>query len=785
MQTLWSRALQSRCSCHCASCLSKTTAVARRATTHTGRRVLRPGPSSTLLYSTIFAAAVVADGKAKEARREQWDRAIAKAKEELKETGHAEAEEKAGSLEEGDQGAENWGRRLTRPWHISEEHWEELAATRLIDSELGMEVLNDGILELDAELEQELLSELGQDGDATDPFAEYWELLRLDTQFLFDGTRPDWPANTGQKFDRYRYHMPPQSLWAGSPLKVTAFSNRIARKKIRTMEMAISRMIHEWILEAKLYDQASAEGEDVPEALKPLVAMSKKEVSGELSLCKKRLKWAQNLPRLLGEPEKDGYKEDRIMTSARELKEEVDTWKDFLSLTDSSLPSSQLADYAEQISETAKGILRDMREFREEAMPKWDTYTSRSRDLQQNAAVEMQKRQDKSGKSRTRAFPLISPIYEQTIDTTHHNITHQMNESLLSLFRKHTSGAITFQQLILSLSHNLISSTAPPNARTYNILITGLARLDQPAFADSAIKSMLDAKVRPNEITCASILNFYTKTNRPSRFNHFVKLMRGMAGGIMLANPHIIITEAGAKRLVPVEGKGKIIQKVHPTPMVFHALVAGVLKFAGFRRAVEVYADLQADGWGLDVRGLELFLHDCVRRADWSGGQAVWEEIQKLRRKVRARLGQSVYASMLALCRECGRGTEFNSVVQEATEAGHTKGALLRKINVGNARVVEGREEGGGFKKARMRPEAREMRSDALRVQEIEGAMKAVKLNDTVTVEQQPEEFTLKSRAASTRAFHRREPERRNRPVAFSTIRTWGAREEAGIAAFQ
>ena len=83
MQTLWSRAVQTKCTCQYSSCFSYGTALARRSTTATARRGLRFGDAFTAFYSSIFAIAAIADAKGKDARRKKWDEAIAGAKNDL------------------------------------------------------------------------------------------------------------------------------------------------------------------------------------------------------------------------------------------------------------------------------------------------------------------------------------------------------------------------------------------------------------------------------------------------------------------------------------------------------------------------------------------------------------------------------------------------------------------------------------------------------------------------------------------------------------------------------
>jgi hypothetical protein len=80
MQALWSRAAQTRSSCRCSSCLHAVTTIARRTTTVASKRRLTFSDLFTACYSTILATAAVADARAKEDRRKEWDRVIAEAK---------------------------------------------------------------------------------------------------------------------------------------------------------------------------------------------------------------------------------------------------------------------------------------------------------------------------------------------------------------------------------------------------------------------------------------------------------------------------------------------------------------------------------------------------------------------------------------------------------------------------------------------------------------------------------------------------------------------------------
>lgn len=87
MQGLWSRAAaRLPSSCRCNACLrTYANGVASRPATTTSRRGLRVGNAVTALYSSIFAGAAIADAKAKQKRRQEWDDKIAAVQEEVDE----------------------------------------------------------------------------------------------------------------------------------------------------------------------------------------------------------------------------------------------------------------------------------------------------------------------------------------------------------------------------------------------------------------------------------------------------------------------------------------------------------------------------------------------------------------------------------------------------------------------------------------------------------------------------------------------------------------------------
>jgi hypothetical protein len=269
------------------------------------------------------------------------------------------------------------------------------------------------------------------------------------------------------------------------------------------------------------------------------------------------------------------------------------------------------------------------------------------------------------------------PRYVQDADGDFHHICHQMNEGIRQiLYSIRPGNDKTMAFAIVKICHNLLVSTSAPNLHTFNLMLSGFRRWRRPQLTDAVIAALYTHKIRPNEVTCSEVLHHYTVESRPDDFSRFVAKMRGVDDALMLANPGITINEASHGRLVRVSEQ-KVLQKVHPTPMVFGALIHGVLRFAGFDRALDVYYEMKADGWGLDAQALTRLLRDCVRRGDWEGGLYLWEEINSIKIKIKARDMTQAYYNMLSLCSITGNTTAFNQVLNEVARRGFDRKSII------------------------------------------------------------------------------------------------------------
>ncbi|KAA6406755.1 MAG: hypothetical protein FRX48_09478 [Lasallia pustulata] len=222
MQTLWSRAVPTKCTCRCSSCFSYGTALARRSTTATARRGLRFGDAFTAFYSSIFAIAAIADAKGKDARRKKWDEAIAGAKNDL------EALERKQQSRVDASSADVATNEEARA--IEQMSWQELfgraVEEKKIRASLGLEGLKGIELDLLESLSPSEIEQLLPEVVCGDLETDLWR---------------DW------KSDPY-------------------FRRGCPTKKLKTFELSISKLVLRFLLESEGRRNATPEQPETPRA---------------------------------------------------------------------------------------------------------------------------------------------------------------------------------------------------------------------------------------------------------------------------------------------------------------------------------------------------------------------------------------------------------------------------------------------------------------------------------------------------------------------------------------
>jgi hypothetical protein len=267
--------------------------------------------------------------------------------------------------------------------------------------------------------------------------------------------------------------------------------------------------------------------------------------------------------------------------------------------------------------------------------------------------------------------------YTQDHGGVHLDTTSELNDSLQELFRLRLEGVLHAAELTAKVYYNLHISSAPPNIDTFNALILGFSRARQPDQVRDIISAIHVAHIRHNEVTLATILRFFTATGDSGNFWQWFGRIRGWYDGLMTTRPDVVINQAASDRLIDHRNgapSGRVLQLPTPTPMVFGAIVRGVLKFNGFGAAMELCEKMGEEGWRLSMSGLAPLLKDCSTRGDLAAGLAIWDQIQT-RRAARARrtftrnpvvIHIDTYTSMLRLCSRCNQQELFAQILDEA-----------------------------------------------------------------------------------------------------------------------
>ncbi|MCJ1258109.1 hypothetical protein MMC24_005939 [Lignoscripta atroalba] len=551
MQLLWSRVAQTRCTCHCSTCLSSATAVARRTTTAAARRGLRYGDAFTVFYSSILATAAVADSKQKEARSEEWDKAIAGAKEELR------AVEEAQNRRLQSLSLSASYKPMKRP---KIEAWKDInswaARQNKARADLGLEDL-EGV-----------------------PMDLLENLSKADIQLIL---------LSGRVMDLVRGG-PSQQLW-----ETPAHTQPLSTKKTRILELSVAKMVFQLLLEVSKRKNKYA---SLPTAPKdPLLKVSARHM--------------------------------------RELRKDIAQMKQRLCLLRDIRPTSAELETIEP--------------------PRFPRYTEDS--------------------------------VLGTDDWTSLNPTLQ---EVLAGLREHKPDINT---MITKICYNLLISSTPPNVHTYNILLERLCYFQQFDLVPAVLDSMRECRIRPNEITVAATLGFYTATNDRRAFVGYTNLMEGEGGGLALAHPRTKITplnkdylllcwggsaryhaDAGlsadlANGMITHHGvtrRLKIIVKARKNLEVFEELIIGALKFFGISKAMEYYGDMIRNGWEASTRILGALLQYCCCKQHWKFARHVWRQLQA----VSPGANEEDYYWMLRLCLRHRSKSMFRWILQEGIRAG-------------------------------------------------------------------------------------------------------------------
>lgn len=265
-----------------------------------------------------------------------------------------------------------------------------------------------------------------------------------------------------------------------------------------------------------------------------------------------------------------------------------------------------------------------------------------------------------------------APSYDSEMETVNDDLIH-LNATLHATLQDMKANN-KLNSLMARICQQLLLSRSPPNVHTFNLLLVRFCELGENALVHFVLESMWESHIRPNEITHATVLRFFTVTGNKAEFSLYVKRMRGLKRGLALADPDRTLSPL-VRSQVHLFGSGlqKIAEKARMNQEVFTALIVGTLRFFEHEDAMYWYRAMIDQGWRPSAELLVAILRECCLRADWNAGMAVWQEFSNEALQVT----KVAYEWMLRLCQRCQQYQLYSTILQEGVKRGALTARLL------------------------------------------------------------------------------------------------------------
>ncbi|KAI9789068.1 MAG: hypothetical protein M1835_001915 [Candelina submexicana] len=730
MQTLWSRAAQSKCSCRCSSCLSAATAVTRHTTTATGRRRLKAGEAFTLFYSSIFATAALADAKIKENRRNEWDRVITEAR------GPLTSEGRNGTSIRPESGKIKVSKKGCYIQSPSSGAMPRKSSSKLLQSRKGCEIpggykrpvqrkpqgnqlsiIRKVAVKSKQDQQSEVLSDIISacrkcQGNHRNQFPDF----SLKAPPLVIGDPSNFVCEAKKML---------QTRAQGAVLSSSNDMNEVLARKgfcvqgRRLARTASAREIHQRslaIVEAK--GAIKARVRNRPDIRERNLSTNgfHVETHPRVTPFSPRIHQNRNRRNQSFWPFQHSAPrvEDQVLSPSS--LETLGNHKYFRANNPTRPPlpptSIRLSMEKRRQRPTALPSLKKLKTlecsvaklvFRlilqahangETALAVPHPGTSEGTSIYHRSEVNRELRELEA---RLAILPTVPRGDEEQIEwfkkwdsPQYPRYTlpqvlpdpeegRERNKAIRAVLQGNIRGDLDVKTMIDRICYNLLISNTPPNVDTYNLLIIYLCRSRQNEMVGMVLDSMFESHIRPNEVTISSTLKYLTVSRNRSGFNSFVRLMQGLDGGLFLAKPDTKITSASKGRLNRLPN-GKVVQKPLYDPYIFGALIDGTLRLFGVAMAARRYRAMVRKGYLPNIVVVTSILRVCALTADWGVGGQIWQELSLAGHGdtlMTIEPDERAYFWMLRLCRQCNRDDEFAAIYEKATSLGFKPEAIL------------------------------------------------------------------------------------------------------------
>ena len=564
MQTIWSRAAQSRCLCNCPACSSITNAITRRSTTATARRRVRVGNVFTLFASSLAATATLVDSRRKDARREHWDRVIDELRTQLQAT-EVHQHDRLTTLSQNVKGKTIDG--------------DETYAWRTLSMEQRRRDRWGNPLPADTEASR-------------DTWAGVFDWAARENDIRASSGFQDWkgvPLSvlqtlTPEQIERFQKDDRLLRRFYGGPdcasLVNETLEDDLSTKKIRTLEYSVAKLV----LKLLLYSSESSkisDGDRNPTNDIGLIAVGNSVLDS-----RNKKKDLESHERLIETPESHSPEETSITEGPVVNRDSQQNHS-----LDAEDTHRKISDINSRLFDLVNipGTNDNHKIFEDFPSPTVPRYRS-------------------SG--------------SQKIDKVR-KLNRSIFQILEGMSQEQKSGPS-----IAKICYNLLVSDTPPNVYTYNMLLIRFCHLNEGRLVQAILNSMRESHIRPNEITHSTLLRYYTASNDRINFVNYTIKMDGYNHGLALAARDQKIPDLASHRyLFFGKDNSKAAEKARMNGEVYESIIIGALRFFGVQSAIRYYRAMIDEGWMASVEILMAILQSCYQCGDWKGGICVWKQI--------------------------------------------------------------------------------------------------------------------------------------------------------------
>ncbi|MCJ1311958.1 hypothetical protein MMC25_005632 [Agyrium rufum] len=293
------------------------------------------------------------------------------------------------------------------------------------------------------------------------------------------------------------------------------------------------------------------------------------------------------------------------------------------------------------------------------------------------------------------------PNYTQDITLVYEVRNRDMNQHIAErLGSCENTCDLQFKEAIKTVCYTMLTSTTPPDVHTFNIILLEFLRLREFELASYIVDALIEARVRPNEITVATVLRFYTLTKKRDEFEKFVELASARGHGLMLASPHRRITflERGKftirrssrstdlsqnmssdcleLRDLAYRGpfqtthkSGRVLKVYEKAPIngdTYAELISGYLNLGMIDTAKSYFIQMIQHGWDCSMAVIRSIVEECAKVRSWEMARNIWSSLEQ----ADVELDSSVYLALSRILCASDRAQEYEQLIRHALNKG-------------------------------------------------------------------------------------------------------------------